>query len=94
MTTTPFDRYFGLVSDMIRLHARRDPNHIALIDGRGSLCYGELDALMDRAAAALQRDGVLPGDSIAICAAASVNYAVIFLGALRAGVVVAPLAPG
>ncbi|MEO8922447.1 MAG: class I adenylate-forming enzyme family protein, partial [Caldimonas sp.] len=39
-------------------------------------------------------DGVLPGDSIAICAAASVNYAVIFLGALRAGVVVAPLAPG
>jgi len=33
------------------------------------------------------------GDVISLCAAASVRYAVVFLGALRAGVVVAPLAP-
>ena len=47
---------------------------------------------MDRVAASLQRDGVAAGDSIAICAVNSTRYAAIFLGALRAGVVVAPLA--
>ena len=35
-----------------------------------------------------------PQEAIAICASASVEYAAVFLGALRAGVVVAPLAPG
>jgi long-chain acyl-CoA synthetase len=49
---------------------------------------------MDRIAASLQRDGLKAGDAIAICAAASVPYAAVFLGALRAGVAVAPLAPG
>jgi acyl-CoA synthetase (AMP-forming)/AMP-acid ligase II len=48
---------------------------------------------MDRIAAALQRDGVGPQEAIAVCASASVEYAAVFLGALRAGVVVAPLAP-
>jgi acyl-CoA synthetase (AMP-forming)/AMP-acid ligase II len=94
MTSNPFDHDFGLVADMIGLHAQRDPAHRALTDAHGTLSYGELDALMDRVAATLQRDGVLPGESISICAAASVNYAAVFLGALRAGVVVAPLAPG
>ena len=90
---TPFDQEFGLVADMIRLHARRDPRLPALIDGRRTLDYGELDALMDRIAAALQREGVRPQEAIAVCASASVEYAAVFLGALRAGVVVAPLAP-
>ena len=79
---------------MIRLHAQRDPRHPALIDARRTLDYGGLDALMDRIAAALQRDGVRPQEAIAVCASASVEYAAVFLGALRAGVVVAPLAPG
>ena len=38
-----------------------------------------------RVAAALQRDGVRPGDAIGICAASSVRYAALYLGALRAG---------
>ncbi len=90
---TPFDEEFGLVPEMIRKHARRDPAHAALIDATRTLDYGQLDALMDRIAAAMQRDGVQPRDAIAICASASVTYAAIFLGALRAGVAVAPLSP-
>ncbi len=43
-------------------------------------------------AAALQRDGVSPRRTVAICAAASVDYMALFLGSLRAGVAVAPLA--
>ena len=55
--------------------------------------YRGLDLLMDRVAASLQRDDVRAGDTVAICASSSVEYAAVFLGALRAGVVVAPLAP-
>ena len=89
-----FDRDFAAIADLVREHARRDPMHAALIDDAQTLSHGELDALMDRIAVALQRDGLRPGDAIAICAATSVRYAALFLGALRAGVVVAPLAPG
>ena len=77
---------------LLREHAVAAPGRLALIDARSSLTYSELDSLMDRIAAALQRDGLLPGDRIALCAASSARYAAIFLGALRAGVVVAPLA--
>jgi acyl-CoA synthetase (AMP-forming)/AMP-acid ligase II len=58
-----------------------------------SLTYGALDVLMDQIATSLQRDGVQPGEAISICAGSSVAYAATFLGGLRAGVAVAPLAP-
>jgi acyl-CoA synthetase (AMP-forming)/AMP-acid ligase II len=61
--------------------------------GERVLDYVGLDAAMDRIAAALARDGVRPGEAIAICAASSIEYAAVYLGAVRAGVVVAPLAP-
>ena len=84
---------FGLITDLIRQHAQRDPAHTALVESGRRLSYGELDSLMDRVACALQRDGLKVGDAIAICAATSLAYAAVYLGALRAGVVVAPLAP-
>jgi long-chain acyl-CoA synthetase len=87
------DRDFGVVTELIRTHAAQRPSNAALLQDDRRLEYGDLDALMDRVAAALQRDGVQPGDAIAICAANSIEYAVVFLGALRAGVVVAPLSP-
>ena len=90
----PHQTDFATVSDMIRQHAQAAPMRLALAEGSHTLSYGALDVLMDRVAAALQRDGLQSGDSIALCAQACVNYAAVFLGALRAGVVVAPLAPG
>jgi acyl-CoA synthetase (AMP-forming)/AMP-acid ligase II len=84
---------FGLLSDLIRIHAHDRPTHPALVQEGASLSYAELDALMDRVAAGLQRDGVKVGQAAAICATTSLNYAVLFLGCLRAGVAAAPLAP-
>ncbi len=84
---------FGLITDLIREHAAQAPARRALVEGERTLAYGALDALMDRTAAALQRAGVRVGEAIAICASPSIEYAVVFLGALRAGVAVAPLAP-
>lgn len=88
------DAEFGVITELIHQHALAAPQRRALADPQATLSYGELDALMDRVAASLQRDGLQPGDAIGICAAPSAMYAAVFLGALRAGVVVAPLAPG
>jgi acyl-CoA synthetase (AMP-forming)/AMP-acid ligase II len=85
---------FATIAALIRRHAQQAPQRRALVQDGVALSYAELDAAMDRVAAALQRDGIEPGQTIAICAATSIAYAVTFLGALRAGVVVAPLAPG
>ena len=88
------DRPFDTIAECIRRHARARPASPALSDGDVRLDYAALDARMDRVAAALQHDGLASGDTIALCGAPSVEQAVVFLGALRAGVVVAPLAPG
>ncbi|MCO5119077.1 MAG: acyl--CoA ligase [Burkholderiaceae bacterium] len=84
---------FGTLPDLLRLHARLAPRKTALIQDAGQIEYAALDRLVDRAAAALQRDGIRPGDVVAICALNSIRYAVAFIAALRAGAAVAPLAP-
>jgi len=83
---------FETIAERIRAHAQARPAQRAFVQGDKTLDYGALDALMGRVAASLQRDGVQPGESIAMCAQTSPRYAAIFLGALRAGVAVAPLA--
>ena len=87
------DLAYRTLSDLVREHARARPDRAALVQGAEVLSYAALDTLMDRVAVALQRDGLRPGDAIAICAIATPRYAAVFLGALRAGVAVAPLAP-
>ena len=84
---------FVSLPDMIAAHARRRGRHAAIIQDDRCLDYESLDAVMDRLAAALQRNGLRPGDCVAIAAATSIEYACAFLGALRAGVAVAPIAP-
>ena len=87
------DPAYQTIPSLVREHARARPAHAALVQDEITLSYAALDALMDRVAASLQRDGLRAGDVIAICAHASPLYAAVFLGALRAGVTVAPLAP-
>jgi acyl-CoA synthetase (AMP-forming)/AMP-acid ligase II len=97
-SSAPLPAAFGTIADLIHQHALAEPARRALVQSTGSdtrsIDYATLDTLMDRVAAALQRDGLQHGDAIAVCAASSIAYAAVFLGALRAGVVVAPLAPG
>ena len=84
---------FGLLAELVGAYARERPEQVALIRDEDELTYAELDAFMDRVAVSLQRDGSRSGDAIAICALSRVEYGAVFLGALRAGVAVAPLAP-
>ena len=87
------DQGFHAIPDLVRAHAARQPRHAALVHEGRTLDNAALDALMDRVAASLQREGLAPRDAIAICAGTSLEYTAVFLGALRAGVAVAPLAP-
>ncbi len=84
---------FATVSDLIRGHAAERPDKPAMIHEDKSISYAELDPLLDRLAAALQREGVGKGDAVAILAASSIDYGAAFFAALRAGGVPAPLQP-
>jgi acyl-CoA synthetase (AMP-forming)/AMP-acid ligase II len=85
---------FRAISDLVREHAAARPQQRALVQGERSVTWAQLDAMADRIAASLQRDGVRPTQSVAICGVNSLEYAALFLGALRAGVAVAPLPLG
>ncbi|MCC7226641.1 MAG: acyl--CoA ligase [Burkholderiaceae bacterium] len=86
-------RPFGTVPDMIAHAARVRPDHPALIMDDARVSFQELNAMADRVAASLQRDGIAPGDAVAICAETSIRYVAVFIGALRAGGLVTPLPP-
>jgi long-chain acyl-CoA synthetase len=87
-------RPFGNIPELVRVHAERRPQQAALVQDGRTLTYSGLDKRMDSVAATLQRDGLGPGSVIAICATNSIDYGVVFLGALRAGIAVALLAQG
>ena len=87
-----FDPTFRNIADVVGEHAAARPQQPALVQGDRQLTFAELDAMMDRVAAALQRDGVRAGDVIALCGSTTPLQAALFLGGLRAGAVVTPLA--
>jgi long-chain acyl-CoA synthetase len=84
---------FGTLADVIREQARELKDKPALVDARRTITYAELDELMDRIAVALQRESVGKAEVAAICASSSAEYGATFFGILRAGAIVAPLAP-
>ena len=84
---------FSTLPTLVQQHAQAAPQKLALRVGASTLTYGQLAQRMDQIAGALALSGCVQGDAIAICANTSIDYAAVFLGALQAGVVVAPLAP-
>ncbi|MCM2251497.1 MAG: acyl--CoA ligase [Ramlibacter sp.] len=83
---------FRTIADLVREHALTRPHQRALVQGERSVTWAQLDAMVDRVAASLQRDGVEPRDSVAICGSNSLEYVAVFLGALRVGAAAVPLA--
>lgn len=84
---------FATLPDLIAAHARERGDKLAIVHGDAALTYAQLDARMDAIAAALQRDGLRHGQAVAIVGAVNLDYAAIFLGAIRAGGAPAPVAP-
>ncbi|OYY70586.1 class I adenylate-forming enzyme family protein [Sphingomonas sp. 28-63-12] len=84
---------FATLPALIRAHAAERGGKLALVSATATMDYATLDNAMDSVAAALQRDDVAQRACVAICATPSIDYATVFLGALRAGCAATPLSP-
>jgi long-chain acyl-CoA synthetase len=73
--------------------ARKYPTATATIFMDAKLTYAQLDALVDRFAAALQGLGVKKGDRVAIFSANCPQYVIGYYGALRAGAIIVAFNP-
>ncbi|WP_374407757.1 class I adenylate-forming enzyme family protein [Pelagerythrobacter sp.] len=82
---------YGAFPDILAAWARRQPGKPALRDEHGEISWGQLGERVERIAAKLQQTGLERGQSVAILGYSSVAYALVFLAAVRAGGVAAPL---
>ena len=82
---------FGSFPQILKNWAEHQPDAAALIDESGEIGWAETVDRIERIAARLVETGLKPGQSVAILGYSSVNYALVFLAAVRAGGVAAPL---
>lgn len=73
--------------------ARRDPDHVAVIDSYRSVTYAELWVEVEDVAERLVRAGLRLGDRIALVAEGSADYLTTALGVWRAGGVLVTVYP-
>ncbi|GIH26668.1 acyl-CoA synthetase [Acrocarpospora phusangensis] len=80
--------------ELLAARAAADPDGVAMIvDGVGELAYRDWDARANAVANKLVGQGIAPADRIGLIFPASgwIDYAVAFMGVLRAGAVAVPL---
>lgn len=82
---------FGSFPQLIADNAARLGDAIAMRDDEGELSWAGLGDRVERIAARLVEDGLERGQSVAILGYSSIPYALVFLAAVRAGGVAAPL---
>ena len=81
------------VSDLLRRGARHDPTRTALVDAAVDMSFQDLDAAVNRAARAFGAAGPLPGERVTLHLGTGVDFVVLYLAALRAGLVAVPINP-
>lgn len=82
---------FGSFLDVLRQWSQLQPDAIAMVDDTRDLAWAELIGEVERIAARLVETGLERGQSVAILGTSTINYALVFLAAVRAGGVAAPL---
>lgn len=82
---------FGDFSAILKGWAAHHPDAPALRDDRREVRWADLADLVERLAARLVETGLERGQSVAILGTSTVEYALTFLAAVRAGGVAAPL---
>ena len=79
---------FSAIPDIVRAHAAERPDAIAVADPETRYSWAEFDALADRIASRLQREGVGPGGAVALAGFNSAPHVAAWLGVLRTGAIV------
>ena len=82
---------YGTYREILHDWAQMQPDHPALFDDALELTWGEMLDQVERIAARLQQTGLQQGQSVAILGTSGINYALVFLAAVIAGGVAAPL---
>jgi acyl-CoA synthetase (AMP-forming)/AMP-acid ligase II len=82
---------YGDFSSILSGWAEAQPDKVALRDESQEIDWAELGDRVERLAAQLIETGLEQGQSVAILGTSTVNYALVFLAAVRAGGVAAPL---
>ncbi|MCR2832551.1 class I adenylate-forming enzyme family protein [Parerythrobacter lacustris] len=82
---------FGSFPGILEAWAQTQPEAPALRDDHAELTWGEMADRIERTAARLVETGLQRGQSVAILGTSSIEYALVFLAAVRAGGVAAPL---
>lgn len=80
-------------SDLLRRAARRAPDRTALVHREQRLAYRELDQRASAVALALRGAGLRDGDRVAVQLRNGVDFVVLFLAVLRAGLIAVPIDP-
>jgi len=79
------------LGDLPRRSARRFGARTALVDGTTRFTFAELDAVVDRTAAALDAAGLAKGDRLALLSHNCWQFAVLSFATARRGVVLVPV---
>jgi long-chain acyl-CoA synthetase len=81
------------IAALVSAGAARDPARTAIVDHETRLSWAELDQAVTRAALALRAAGAVEGDRVALQLSTGIPFAVLYLGALRAGLIAVPVNP-
>ena len=87
----PLAAPFASYADILAHRASETPGRIALRDSGGELTWRDLHDRVERIAARMIETGLERGQSVAILGTSTIAYALVFLAAVRAGGVAAPL---
>ncbi len=88
---TELEKTFGDFGALIGAWGAEKATEPALADSRTQLTWREVAELTARIAAQLQRDDLQPGQAVAILGTSNIQYALVYLAAIRAGGCAAPL---
>src|SRR5437660_5661759 len=83
-----------MLTRLLEVAAQRGGDRVAVIDSQRSMTYGELDRATNRAARLLLAFGVRHNDRVLLAMSNSVEFAVGYFGALKAGAIAVPVASG
>ena len=86
-----FDKPFGDFGALIGGWGALKPDEAAIADSSGSISWAELTTKTAQFAAQLQHDGLEHGQAVAILGTTNIQYALVYLAAIRAGGCAAPL---
>ncbi len=82
---------FNAAVDLLAPNLAMRPDKFAFLDAHGSISFAELAARVDSMAGAFAELGLAPGARVLLCLLDTRDFPIVFLGAIKAGVVPVPL---